>query len=76
MFVCLLGHMSPLLAAILMPLSSAISLAIVGLGLRGGKIDDGKVEFDHAGGYAGSVASEQPSNSNDSGSNGLRPHPV
>lgn len=51
--------------------------AIVGLGLRGGcKIDDGKVEFDHAGGYAGSVASEQPSNSNDSGSNGLRPHPV
>lgn len=75
-FVCLLGHMSPLLAAILMPLSSAISLAIVGLGLRGGKIDDGKVEFDHAGGYAGSVASEQPSNSNDSGSNGLRPHPV
>ncbi len=31
--LCLSGHMSPLLAAILMPLSSALSLAIVGLGL-------------------------------------------
>ncbi|MES2440628.1 MAG: heavy metal translocating P-type ATPase metal-binding domain-containing protein [Verrucomicrobiota bacterium] len=32
--ICLNGLMSPLLAAILMPLSSAISLAIVGFGLR------------------------------------------
>jgi Cu2+-exporting ATPase len=32
--ICLQGLMSPLLAAILMPLSSAISLAIVGLGFR------------------------------------------
>jgi Cu2+-exporting ATPase len=32
---CLLGHMNPLVAAIIMPLSSAISLGIVGLGLRG-----------------------------------------
>ncbi|MFD2255313.1 heavy metal translocating P-type ATPase [Luteolibacter algae] len=31
----LLGHMNPLLAAIIMPLSSAISLAIVARGLRG-----------------------------------------
>lgn len=31
----LLGHMNPLVAAIIMPLSSAISLGIVGLGLRG-----------------------------------------
>lgn len=30
----LLGHMNPLVAAIIMPLSSAISLAIVALGLR------------------------------------------
>jgi Cu2+-exporting ATPase len=30
----LLGHMNPLVAAIIMPLSSAISLGIVGLGLR------------------------------------------
>ena len=33
--VSLLGHMNPLVAAIIMPLSSAISLGIVGLGLRG-----------------------------------------
>jgi Cu2+-exporting ATPase len=33
----LLGHMSPLAAAVIMPLSSAISLAIVGIGLRGGE---------------------------------------
>ncbi len=32
--LCLQGHMNPLLAAILMPLSSVISLAIVGIGLR------------------------------------------
>jgi P-type Cu2+ transporter len=32
----LLGYMNPLVAAIIMPLSSAISLAIVGLGLREG----------------------------------------
>jgi P-type Cu2+ transporter len=32
--ICLQGLMSPLLAAILMPLSSAISLAIVGIGLH------------------------------------------
>jgi len=31
----LLGYMNPLVAAIIMPLSSAISLGIVGLGLRG-----------------------------------------
>lgn len=31
----LLGHMNPLVAAIIMPLSSAISLGIVGLSLRG-----------------------------------------
>jgi len=37
--VSLAGHMSPLLAAILMPLSSALSLAIVGLGLgRQGRV--------------------------------------
>jgi len=30
----LLGHMNPLVAAIIMPLSSAISLAIVAWGLR------------------------------------------
>jgi Cu2+-exporting ATPase len=33
-WVCFHGHMSPLLAAIIMPLSSAISLGIVALGLR------------------------------------------
>ncbi len=33
--ICLEGLMCPLLAAILMPLSSAISLAIVGFGMRG-----------------------------------------
>jgi P-type Cu2+ transporter len=32
--ICLQGMMSPLLAAILMPLSSAVSLVIVGFGLR------------------------------------------
>lgn len=32
--VSLLGHMNPLVAAIIMPLSSVISLGIVGLGLR------------------------------------------
>lgn len=32
--VSLLGYMNPLVAAIIMPLSSAISLGIVGLGLR------------------------------------------
>ena len=31
----LLGYMNPLVAAIIMPLSSAISLGIVGFGLRG-----------------------------------------
>jgi Cu2+-exporting ATPase len=30
----LLGHMNPLVAAIIMPLSSAISLAIVAFGLK------------------------------------------
>jgi Cu2+-exporting ATPase len=35
--VALLGHMSPLVAAVIMPLSSAVTLAIVGIGLRGQK---------------------------------------
>ncbi|MFT4177503.1 MAG: heavy metal translocating P-type ATPase metal-binding domain-containing protein [Luteolibacter sp.] len=35
--ISLAGHMSPLLAAILMPLSSAISLGIIALGLKSGK---------------------------------------
>ena len=39
--ICLQGLMSPLLAAILMPLSSAISLAIIAIGLKGkyGEVD-------------------------------------
>ncbi len=40
--ICLQGLMSPLLAAILMPLSSAISLAIIAMGLRGA---DGRVDI-------------------------------
>ena len=41
--ICLEGLMSPLLAAILMPLSSAISLAMIALGMRGadGRVDTG-----------------------------------
>ncbi len=50
--ICLLGLMSPLLAAILMPLSSAISLAIVGSGLRGGGRFKGKVVMDRGSLYA------------------------
>ncbi len=41
--ICLNGQMSPLLAAILMPLSSVISLLIVGIGMRWPKPPDRKV---------------------------------
>jgi Cu2+-exporting ATPase len=41
--ICLEGKMSPLLAAILMPLSSAISLAIIGFGLKLGGAANRKV---------------------------------
>ncbi|MFT3992536.1 MAG: heavy metal translocating P-type ATPase metal-binding domain-containing protein [Luteolibacter sp.] len=46
--VALLGHMSPLLAAVFMPASSAISLIIITLGLKSGKRRRGKVDLlDH-----------------------------
>jgi P-type Cu2+ transporter len=43
--ICLQGHMSPLLAAVLMPLSSAISLAIVAIGLRWRNQADANVDL-------------------------------
>lgn len=50
-WICLHGHMSPLLAAILMPLSSAISLAIVAIGLGSRRLDKGLVEIPHGVAY-------------------------
>jgi P-type Cu2+ transporter len=44
-WICLHGQMSPLLAAIIMPLSSVISLAIVAIGLGSGRLVKGFVEI-------------------------------
>lgn len=59
--VCLTGHMSPLLAAILMPLSSALSLAIVGLGLgRHRKAVTGMNSFRDGGGAKNPAMGDVP----------------
>lgn len=58
--ICLEGLMSPLLAAILMPLSSAISLAIVGVGLRTRKRTTGKVASDGEVFYTGGESVRTP----------------
>ena len=52
--ICLYGQMSPLLAAILMPLSSIISLVIVGVGMRWTNPPDRKVDLQRETSYSGS----------------------
>lgn len=58
--ICLQGHMSPLLAAVLMPLSSAISLAIIAIGLRGANRADGTVDLAAIGTYGGEASAPLP----------------
>lgn len=74
--ICLQGHMSPLLAAILMPLSSAISLAIVAFGLRSKKSGNRKIEVGAESGYTPAEGAEVPELDHVPGTDRLRPSPV
>lgn len=57
--VCVMGHMNPLLAAILMPASSVISLAVVTTGLsRAGKRFVGELEMDPDAGYGSGASAD------------------
>jgi Cu2+-exporting ATPase len=74
--LCLQGLMSPLLAAILMPLSSAISLAIVALGLRMPKRRKGMVVSESGTYYLDAEGVTLPDSDHVPGTKRLRPHPV
>ena len=76
MGICLLGMMSPLLAAILMPLSSAISLAIVGLGLRVSKQGKGRVVIGPGTSYIDGAGMTMSAIDHVPGTKRLRPRPV
>lgn len=70
--ICLDGKMSPLLAAILMPLSSAVSLAIVGFGMRGRWRRDRRVVSGRDMAYGGGEG-RKPGPDNAAGNERLRP---
>jgi P-type Cu2+ transporter len=74
--ICLNGHMSPLLAAILMPLSSVISLAIVSLGLRGWGAKNRKVDIGTDNSYPGVQGVPPPDSNHVPGPERLRPHAI
>ena len=74
--ICLQGLMSPLLAAVLMPLSSAISLAIIAVGLRGRNRVHGKVDIASKHSYHGGSGSSRPDPANDPSTDRLRPRSV
>ncbi len=75
-FISLLGHMSPLLAAILMPLSSVVSLAIVTFGLRGWVGRNRRVDLDAKTVHVHHQGAQPPASHHDSGSDRLRPRPI
>lgn len=68
------GHMNPLVAAIIMPLSSAVSLAIVTTGLRRKSHPTAKVAYDHQSNYPASDGSHPAGNG--PASPPVRAHPV
>lgn len=70
--ICLYGAMSPLLAAILMPLSSAISLAIISVGLRAGNRRNGRVATDSATSYGRGEGKMRPDLDHVTGTKRLR----
>ena len=74
--ICLQGSMSPLLAAVLMPLSSAISLAIVAVGLRASNQSDGNVDIASARSYDGGSGSTLPEIAHEPSTDRLRPRSV
>ena len=74
--ICLQGLMSPLLAAVLMPLSSAISLAIIAVGLRGKNRVVGKVDIASKHSYDGDSGLSLPDPANDPTTDRLRPRSV
>jgi Cu2+-exporting ATPase len=74
--ICLQGLMSPLLAAVLMPLSSAISLAIVAVGLRGRNQGDGKVALAESNRYDDGAGSTLPAIPHEPRTDRLRPRSV
>jgi P-type Cu2+ transporter len=72
----LTGHMNPLVAAIIMPLSSAISLAIVGFGLRDVKKRSPKVALFEDLSYSSAQGNRLPEGDHDQRSKSFRAHPV
>lgn len=72
----LTGHMNPLVAAIIMPLSSAISLGIVGLGLRDSKNIARKVALSADLSYPSAQGNRLPDGDHDQRPKSFRAHPV
>ena len=74
--ICLQGLMSPLLAAVLMPLSSVVSLAIVSLVMRSSRADKGGVVSHQEFTYDGAGTLLPASIHHDPGFEPLRPRSV
>ena len=74
--ICLQGLMSPLLAAVLMPLSSVISLAIIAVGLRTRNQVDRKVDLAPTTSYHGDSGLSRPDLANEPDTDRLRPRSV
>jgi P-type Cu2+ transporter len=75
-WVCLHGQMSPLLAAIIMPLSSVISLAIIAIGLKGKSHGKGVIELNQRAEYAPLNISFPHSATHVSGAETIRSSPL
>jgi Cu2+-exporting ATPase len=73
--VAMAGHMNPLVAAIIMPLSSAISLGIMGLGLRQ-KIYTQKVALSEESSYHGGQGVSTPLGNDDQRPKSFRAEPI
>jgi Cu2+-exporting ATPase len=75
-WICLHGQMSPLLAAIIMPLSSVISLAIVAIGLGSGRLVKGFVEIRQGAEYSPGGPTHLIVNHHVAGAERLRSRPL